>query len=163
MRRLFALILAIFLWFSVAPISSANAAPTSPVLVPCKESTAFQQRMKSSTSATAARRAEAYANLQCGPEGLPHLVVDPDYAHLGEFVIPSLLFLLIAGWIGWAGRAYIQAAKKTSNPEEKEIIIDVPLAIQCALAGAVWPLAALKEFTTGELTAKDDEIPVSVR
>jgi photosystem I subunit 3 len=163
MRRLFALILAISLWFSVAPMSSANAAPSAPFLVPCKESPAFQQRIKASTSATAARRAQAYGDLQCGQEGLPHLVVDPDYAHLGEFVIPSLLFLLITGWIGWAGRSYIQAAKKTSNPEEKEIIIDVPLAIQCALAGAIWPLAALKEFTTGELTAKDDEIPVSVR
>ncbi len=163
MRRLFALVLATFLWFSVAPTLSASAAPSETFLVPCKESPAFQQRMQASQSATAARRAEAYGDLRCGSEGLPHLIVDPDYAHLGEFVIPSLLFLLIAGWIGWAGRSYIQAVKKTSNPEQKEIIIDVPLAIKCAISGAFWPLAALKELTTGELTAKDDEIPVSVR
>jgi photosystem I subunit 3 len=159
MRRLFALILAVFLWLNVAPALSANAA----TLTPCKDSPAFQQRAEASQSATAPRRFAAYSSLLCGEEGLPHLVVDPTAAHVGEFTIPAILFLYIAGWIGWAGRSYIQAAKKTSNPEEREIIINVPTAIQCSLTGALWPLAALKEFTTGELTAKDDEIPVSTR
>ncbi|UBF25705.1 Photosystem I reaction center subunit III [Kovacikia minuta CCNUW1] len=159
MRRLFALILAVFLWLNVAPALSANAA----TLTPCKDSPAFQQRAQTSQSATAPRRFAAYSSLLCGEEGLPHLVVDPTAAHVGEFTIPGILFLYIAGWIGWAGRTYLQAAKKSSNPEEKEIIIDVPLALQSSLSGAFWPLAALKEFTTGELTAKDDEIPISVR
>ncbi|NJP09838.1 MAG: Photosystem I reaction center subunit III [Leptolyngbyaceae cyanobacterium RU_5_1] len=161
MRRLFALIIAIVLWIGIAPTPPAHAFN----LTPCSESAAFAQRAKSSVSPTAGRRFDFYAKsgALCGEDGLPHLVVDPDAAHAGEFAIPAVLFLYIAGWIGWVGRAYIQAAKKSSNPEEKEIIIDVPLAVQLMLTGFAWPLVALKEFTTGELTAKDNEISVSPR
>ena len=63
---------------------------------------------------------------------------------LVNLLIPSLLFLLIAGWIGWAGRSYVIAVRKDKSPEEKEIIIDVPLAIQCSLSGALWPLACFQ-------------------
>ncbi len=161
MRRLFALILAVTLWFGFAPTKPAEAAN----LVPCSESAAFAQRAKSSVSATAAQRFDFYAKsgLLCGEEGLPHLIVDGSLSHAGEFLIPSVLFLYIAGWIGWVGRSYLQAAKKSGSPEEKEIIIDVPLAVQKALTGFAWPLAALKELTTGELTEADDKIPVSPR
>ncbi|MBW4522793.1 MAG: Photosystem I reaction center subunit III [Scytolyngbya sp. HA4215-MV1] len=161
MRRLFALLLVISLWFGFIPPSPAHAYN----LTPCSESAAFAARAKASTSATAPRRFAAYANsnLLCGEDGLPHLIVDGNLTHMGEFLIPSVLFLFIAGWIGWVGRAYLQAIKKGGSPEEKEIIIDVPLAIQCMLTGFTWPLLALKEFTTGELTAKESEIPVSPR
>lgn len=161
MRRLFALILAITLLFSVAPASSAMAS----TLTPCKDSAAFAQRAQASQSATAKQRFEFYASsgVLCGEDGLPHLIVDGSLAHAGEFLIPSILFLYIAGWIGWVGRAYLQSIKKTGSPEEKEIIIDVPVAVKFMLSGFIWPLAALKEFTTGELTAKDTEVPVSVR
>lgn len=161
MRRLFALILAVTLWFGFAPTKSAQAFN----LTPCSENAAFAQRAKSSVSPTAAQRYEFYAQsgLLCGQDGLPHLVVDGRLDHAGEFLIPSVLFLYIAGWIGWAGRSYIRAAKKSGSPEEKEIIIDIPLAIGCSLSGATWPLLALKELTTGELTAKDNEIPVAPR
>ncbi len=115
MRRLFALILAVFLWFGVAPALSANAA----TLTPCKDSPAFQQRAEASQSATAPRRFAAYSSLLCGEEGLPHLVVDPTAAHVGEFTIPAILFLYIAGWIGWAGRSYIQAAKNPAILKRK--------------------------------------------
>jgi photosystem I subunit 3 len=57
----------------------------------------------------------------------------------------------------------LQSAKKDSNPEEQEIIINVPKAISFMLTGFTWPLAALRELTTGQLTAKDEEIPVSPR
>jgi len=159
MGRLFALVLAITLWFGLVPMAPANAYN----LTPCKDTPAFQQRAKTSTSATAAQRFEAYGSLLCGDEGLPHLIVDGNLAHAGEFLIPSLLFLYITGWIGWVGRAYIQAIKKTDSPEEKEIIIDVPLAVKISLTGFAWPLAAVKEFTTGELLAKDSDVTVSVR
>ncbi len=162
MRRLFALILAVTLWFGVAPTQSAQAFN----LTPCSENAAFAQRAKAATSQSAARRFELYAqqpNLMCGEDGLPHIIVDGSLAHAGEFLIPSILFLYVAGWIGWAGRSYIIAAKKSGSAEEKEIIIDVPLALSCSLTGFAWPLAALKEFTTGELTAKDNEIPISPR
>ena len=161
MQRLFALILAITLWFGFAPAQPAHAFN----LKPCSESAAFAQRAKNSVSPTADRRFSAYANsgLLCGEDGLPHLIWDGSLAHAGESLIPSVLFLYIAGWIGWAGRSYLQAAKKSGSPEEKEIIIDVPLALQFSLTGFAWPLLALKEFTTGELTAKDADISVSPR
>jgi photosystem I subunit 3 len=159
MRRLFALILAIFLWIGFVPAPAANAYN----LTPCKESAAFAQRAKASTNSTAKERFAAYSNLLCGDDGLPHLIVDGSLGHAGEFLIPSILFLYITGWIGWVGRAYLQAIKKGGSPEEKEIIIDVPLAIQCMLGGAVWPLAAVGELTTGKLTANDAEIPISPR
>ena len=78
-------------------------------------------------------------------------------------MIPSILFLYMAGWIGWVGRSYLQVTKKSATPEEKEIIIDVPLAIKCMLSGVLCPLAALTSITSGEMFAKDDEITVSPR
>ncbi|XWK90830.1 MAG: Photosystem I reaction center subunit III [Phormidium sp.] len=168
MRRLFALILTISLWFSFAPAASASGVDGSSVLVPCKESPAFQQRYKDVRPTTAdpesgKKRLDRYSEAMCGPEGLPHLIVDGSLDHAGDFLIPSILFLYIAGWIGWVGRAYLQAIKKDKSPEEKEIIIDVPLAVSKMLTGPLWPLLALKEFTTGELVADDSKIPVSPR
>lgn len=162
MRRLFAIVLAVMLWFGFVETAPAQAAYDN--LTPCGESQAFATRMKASTSPTAAQRYEQYskAGLLCGPEGLPHLIVD-NPAHMGEFIIPGILFLYIAGWIGWVGRAYIQAIQKGPNPEAKEITIDVPLAIKSMLSGFAWPLAAFGEISTGKLSAKENEITVSPR
>jgi photosystem I subunit III len=160
MQRLFALVLTIFLWFGFVAPQPAHAYN----LTRCGDNPVFQERMQNSTSASAARRAELYSNLLCGKDdGLPHLIVDGNLAHIGEFTIPGILFLLITGWIGWAGRSYIQAAKKSGNPEEKEIIIDVPLAIKCMLGAALWPLLAFKELASGELTEANNKITVSPR
>ncbi|OLP17324.1 Photosystem I reaction center subunit III [Leptolyngbya sp. 'hensonii'] len=161
MRRLFALLIVLCLWVGFTLPASADVAG----LVPCKDSPAFAQRAKNSKSATAPQRFKSYADsgVLCGTDGLPHLIVDGRFSHAGEFTIPSILFLYIAGWIGWVGRAYIQKAKKSDSPEEKEIIIDVPAAVGLMLTGFSWPLLAVKEFTTGELLAKDDEITVSPR
>lgn len=164
MRRLFALILLISLWVGFSPSASAYTAG----LVPCSESPAFQQRAESarptnSDPASGQKRFERYSQALCGPEGLPHLVSDGRISHAGDFLIPSIMFLYIAGWIGWVSRAYLIAIKKEKNPEQKEVILDVPLAIKLMLTGYVWPLTALKELTTGELFAKDEEITVSTR
>jgi photosystem I subunit 3 len=166
MRRLFALALVICLWFGFAPPASASLAGDNVAgLVPCGESAAFQQRAKNATTEAAKARFDFYANssLLCGEDGLPHLIVDGDLAHMGEFLIPSILFLYIAGWIGWAGRSYLIAVRGEKNAEEKEIIIDVPLALKCSLAGATWPLVAFKDIASGAMFAKDDEITVSPR
>ena len=162
MRRLFAAILVVSLWISFAPVASAYN------LVPCKDSPAFKELAKNARStngdpASAKARFDRYSEALCGPEGYPHLIVDGNLSYAGDFLIPSVLFLYIAGWIGWVGRAYLQAAKKSDSPEEKEIIIDVPMAVKFMLSGFLWPLAALKEITTGEMFAKDDEITVSPR
>ena len=161
MRRLFALVLVLFLSFGFATAANADVAG----LTPCDQSKAFLQRASDARTPQAKQRFELYAksNVLCGTDGLPHLVVDGRLDHLGEFIIPSILFLYIAGWIGWVGRAYIIHVRGEKDPEMKEIIIDVPTAIRYMLTGFAWPAAALKELTTGELTAKDSEITVSPR
>ena len=162
MRRLFAAILVLSVWISFAPVASAYN------LVPCKDSPEFKELAKNARStngdpASAKARFERYSQALCGPEGYPHLIVDGNLSKAGDFLIPSILFLYIAGWIGWVGRSYLQVTEKSATPEEKEIIIDVPLAIKCMLSGVLWPLAALTSITSGEMFAKDDEITVSPR
>jgi photosystem I subunit 3 len=164
MRKLLALILMAALWFNFAPAASADGN-----LVPCSESAAFQQRAKTFVNTTSdplsgQARAERYSEALCGvDDGLPRLIVDGRLDHAGDFTIPSILFLYIAGWIGWAGRSYLIAMRGEKNAEMKEIIIDVPAAVKFMLAGALWPLAAVGEFTSGQLMAKDSEIPISPR
>lgn len=160
MRRILALILAVAVWFSFAPTASADVAG----LTPCKENPAFVARAKKATTEQAKERFHQYGEkLLCGTDGLPHLIVDGRLNHAGEFIIPSLLFLYITGWIGWVGRAYLQTIQRDKNPEDKEIIIDVPLAVRTSLSGVAWPLMAIKEYTSGEMFAKDSEITVSPR
>ncbi|MCX7594307.1 MAG: Photosystem I reaction center subunit III, partial [Fischerella sp.] len=138
-------------------------------LVPCSESPAFQQRAQVARNTTAdpesgRKRFERYSQALCGPEGLPHLIVDGRLDRAGDFLIPSILFLYIAGWIGWVGRAYLQTIKKQGGDvEQKEIQIEVPLALPIMLSGFAWPATAIKELLSGELTANDEEIPISPR
>jgi photosystem I subunit 3 len=167
MRRLFALILTICLWFNFAPPAQAQTPGTG--LVPCSESPAFQERVQAARAtnfdpASGEKRFERYSQQLCGPEGLPHLIVDGRLSHFGDFTIPGILFLYIAGWIGWSGRAYLQKNKQEGGDVEwREVKIDVPRAVQTVLSGATWPIASLRELLSGELTAKDEEIPISPR
>ena len=157
-------------------------------LEPCKDSQVFKKRLKNSVSKLEARlskydadtppflalqkqidktknRFDKYANsgLLCGSDGLPHLVTDGRWNHAGEFIFPGLLFLYITGWIGWVGRGYLQVVSLDKKPTEKEIIIDIPLAIKFATSGFSWPLAAIQEFTSGNLLADDSDITISPR
>uniref|UniRef100_A0A7S4X4Y6 Photosystem I reaction center subunit III n=1 Tax=Mesostigma viride TaxID=41882 RepID=A0A7S4X4Y6_MESVI len=111
------------------------------------------------------RRFDFYASqgVLCGADGLPHLIVDGDLNHLGEFVVPGLGFLYVAGWIGWVGRRYLVEVAKSENPTEKEIIIDVPLARTLLMDGAVWPIAAWMDLLNGSLLEKKENITVSPR
>ncbi len=168
-RKLLALFLVIGIWLCVTPIASADAVETVSGLVPCKDSPAFVKRAATARNTTAdpesgKKRFERYASQLCGAtDGLPRLIVDGRLSHAGEFLIPSVLFLYITGFIGWAGRAYLIAAREDKNPEEKEIIIDIPLAIKSIIAGLLWPAAAVGELLSGKLTAPDEEITVSPR
>lgn len=167
MRKLLALILVFTLWIGFAP-AAAQAQESVSGLVPCKDSPAFQARAQNPRNTTAdprsgEKRFERYANKLCGPDGLPRLIVDGRLSHAGEFLIPGALFLYIAGWIGWAGRSYLISVREEKNSEEKEIIIDVPRAIGCVVSALLWPVAAVKELLSGELTAKETEIPISPR
>lgn len=117
------------------------------------------------TIAKAKARTAAYknSNLLCGADGYPHLIVDGNLEHLGEFVFPGLGFLYISGWIGWVGRKYLIDAKTQAKPTDAEIIIDVPKALGIMFAGWSWPALALTELRQGELLAPADEVTVSPR
>jgi len=191
MKRLFALILVISLWFgiSLAATPAAYAEFSFKLLTPCSTSAAFQERLQAEVSSYTARLATfqagsgpaeyltgkiaqtearfakyADSSLLCGEDGLPHLISDGRWDHASEFTIPGLIFLYITGWIGWVGRAYLIAIRKDrATAAQKEILLDVPLAIKCMLGGFAWPLAAIKEFASGELLVPEKEVTVSPR
>ena len=173
----------------VAP-SEAYARDVQPYagLTPCKKSKAFQKREKGEIKALEKRlkkydpdsapalalkatidktktRFKNYgeAGLLCGADGLPHLIVDGNLEHLGEFAIPGLGFLYVAGWIGYAGRSYVMLNKEKAKPTEGEIIIDVPTALGLMMAAGAWPVKAFFELKNGTLTAPESEITVSPR
>lgn len=164
MRRLFALILVFTLWFGFSPTANADIAG----LTPCGETQAYVQKAKNFRNTTdnpnsGQMRAERYAQALCGPEGNPHLIVDGRWSHMGDFFIPSIMFLYIAGWIGWAGRSYLIAIRDDKNAEMQEVVINVPLAVSKMLAAATWPLLAFAEMSTGKMFADESEITVSPR
>ena len=157
-------------------------------LTPCKDSPAFTKRLQNSIKKLESRlekydestppalalqkqiektqnRFKKYSQsgILCGTDGLPHLIADGRWNHAGEFMFPGLLFIYITGWIGWVGRGYLQCISTAKKPTEKEIIIDVPLAIKFSVSGFTWPLAAIQEFTSGQLLANNDDITVSPR
>lgn len=111
------------------------------------------------------QRFDRYSNseLLCGKDGLPHLITDGRWDHAVEFMIPGMMFLYISGWIGWVGRNYLNTVSSSTNPTEKEIIIDVPLALKIMSSGFIWPVSAWQEFTSGNFLASDSEITVSPR
>lgn len=111
------------------------------------------------------RRFDRYSNseLLCGKDGLPHLITDGRWDHAVEFMIPGMMFLYTTGWIGWVGRSYLNTISSSVNSTEKEIIIDVPLALKIMSSGFIWPVSAWQEFTSGNFLASDSEITVSPR
>ena len=171
--------------FVAVPLS-ANADVAG--LVPCKSSKEFAKRLDGSVKKLENRltkyevgtppalalekqiektktRFAKYgdAGLLCGTDGLPHLITDGRWSHSGEFTIPGIFFLYIAGWIGWVGRKYLRAVSTTKNPTESEIIINVPLALKIMTTGYIWPISAWQELISNELVAPDSEITVSPR
>ena len=159
MRRLFAVVLSAFLLFGFAPMAKADVAG----LTPCAETPRFQQRAAAAKTDQAKARFEAYGQALCGTDGLPHLIVDGRWSHSGEFIIPGIAFLYIAGCIGWAGRNYLIAIRGDKDAQMKEIQIDLPLAFKSTLAAATWPLAAFGALTSGKLLESDDKVTVSPR
>jgi photosystem I subunit 3 len=128
------------------------------------ENTPQAEFLKKEISLTNARF-ESYkkSNLLCGKDGLPHLITNGDFHHFNEFSLPALVFLYITGWIGWAGRKYLQYSLNTENSFENEIIINVPIAFPIIISGFLWPIEAWKEFIAGKLIVTDDEVTISPR
>lgn len=176
-------------FISFANVNKANAVPNVGTLVDCADSPAFKKRLDASVKKLETRlkkyeagtppalaleqqisltknRFDRYAksDLQCGKDGLPHLIADGDWNHAAEFMLPGMMFLYTTGWIGWAGRKYLKTvAQTTKNPAEKEIIIDVPLALQIMISGYLWPVYSWREFLKGDFVASKSEITVSPR
>lgn len=157
-------------------------------LIPCNESPIFTKRLETSIRKLEGRvkkyeagsppalaldqqiertkqRFDRYSksSLLCGKDGLPHLITDGRWSHSIEFIIPALMFIYISGWIGWVGRKYIRTVSEISNATEKEIIIDVPLALKIMSTGFIWPVSAWQEYISGTLLADVSEITVSPR
>jgi|UniRef100_A0A7S4LHE1 photosystem I subunit 3 len=176
---------------SSTPVPAMAAEPISG-LTPCAESKKFNKVLKKelksiekreklyekdsapylaleSTKARTEKRFKSYAKagLLCGTDGLPHLISDPGlavrYGHAGETFIPTFGFLYIAGYIGTAGRTYLQEIKGRKKPTESEIIIDVPLATSIAFKSWNWPATAFQELTSGDLLEKDENVTRSPR
>jgi len=158
----------------------AGGGPGIAGLTPCKDSKPFAKRQKAALKelskrlakyekgsapaialeATAARTENRFANyakagLLCGNDGYPHLIADPGlavkYGHSAETLLPTVEFLLFAGWLGHSGRSYLV---ETRN-RQQEIIIDVPLALSCLGKGVMWPASVVRELTSGELIDKE--------
>jgi photosystem I subunit 3 len=157
-------------------------------LIPCNQSPNFTKRLDSSVKKLEGRlkkynsgsppnlaieqqikrtkqRFERYSKsgLLCGKDGLPHLITDGRWNHSIEFVIPGLLFLYSTGWIGWVGRKYIRTISSSENAGEKEIILDVPLALKIMSTGFIWPISAWQEYVSGTLLADATDITISPR
>jgi len=100
------------------------------------------------------RREVAYGERYCGKlDGLPRVMIQPGVKS-GGVVIPAFMFLYTAGWIGWAGRSYLL---RTRDPQ-KEINIDVPLALTCMASGFAWPVLAWQDLVNGELVVPGGDI-----
>ena len=184
MKRCFFAVLASIMLIKAPLVASADVSG----LVPCKDSAVFKSRLDKSVKKLSARLANyeadtpAYLALQeqinktearfdkygkqgllCGTDGLPHLIADGRSSHAGEFILPGIGFLYTTGWIGWAGRTYLQYAKKTDKPNENEIIINVPVALGIMASGFLWPVSAWNELVSGELLVSGEEVTVSPR
>ena len=160
MKTLIMILLTGLIWLGGMPLASA-AGQTH--LIPCQESAAFMERLQNAPKTYYFDQPyQAYsANLLCGEDGLPHLQLRFDRAV--DIAIPFAIFFYFAGFVGWSGRAYLIGSKRASKPEEMEIFINIPLAIQSFTQGLLWPLLAFKELTTRDLTVKDSELSVSPR
>jgi len=100
------------------------------------------------------KREQAYGDRFCGKkDGLPRVIASGEIVR-GGVVVPALMFLYTAGWIGWAGRSYLI---RTAD-EKKEINIDVPLALTCMASGFSWPVAAWQDIVNGKMVVDDKNV-----
>ena len=159
MKKLLPLILAIVLWFTAAPAASADG-----ILVKCKDSAAYQEKVASYPNNYYFNEPDrAYGEyLTCGEaDGLPHLVIN--LKNSVDIAIAFSLFFYITGFIGWSGRTYLITISQQKSQEQSEIFISFSEAIPAMSKGLLWPMLAVKELLSGKLTADKNEIYVSPR
>jgi len=145
-------------------------------LEPCKQSKKYAKRIKDSlykiktrqdkypegsvvynrfvekTARIKARQA-AYGERLCGKkDGLPRVLADNSIK--GGVLLPSLVFLYITGWIGWVGRDYLRKTRSI----EKELNMDVPLALTCMASGFAWPVLGWQAIVNGKMAVNDYDL-----
>ena len=181
MKFFFSIITSVFLIVGITPFAMAANGPTlnadrgsteftASALQTCSENPKFIERASLATTPKDIARFERYGKALCGDDGLPHLLIGPpiepfgallNRGHEGDLLIPGVLFIYIAGIIGWSGREYLIESKKTKNPAEMEIIIDFDLAKKCLVKGAQWPLIANQQGRNGDLREEDKNITLN--
>ena len=155
------------------PVLNKDRAPTdfsAQPLTTCSENPRFQARAAEAKTPKDIARFERYGKASCGDDGLPHLLIGPpiepfgallNRGHEGDLLIPGVMFIYIAGIIGWAGREDLRFSKTQKNPAEYEIIIDTAVAWQCIKKGAAWPLHAHREGKNGDIRENDDNVSLN--
>jgi photosystem I subunit 3 len=173
---------------------AGNTDSTNTLLIPCKDSVEFNRGFEGIIEGLEKRKEvyekgtpgydeiegeigrtresfEVYKNCICGAlDGLPHLIADGGTELYGidtsgDLLIPSAIFIYIAGYIGWAGRRYLIYIRGLEKEIfwKREIIIDVPAASYIMLTCFLWPLDALDEYLNGKLIVGDEYIYRSKR
>jgi len=103
---------------------------------------------------------EALGNRYCGlKDGFPRTIVTGETDVRGSAVWPAAVFLYTAGWIGWSGRSYLMR----TNSIEKELYIDVPLALTCMASGFSWPVQATQSITSGDFAVPGNMVRESTQ
>ena len=181
MKFFFSIVITCFLFLGITPTAfaakgqvlnpdRASTEFTASPLTKCSENPKFIERASSAKTQKDITRFERYGKAACGDDGLPHLIIGPplepfgallNRGHEGDLLIPGVLFIYIAGIIGWSGREYLIESKKTKNPADLEIIIDLDLARKCLIKGAQWPLLANQQGKNGDLREKDNNITLN--
>ncbi len=181
MRRLFAILISAFLVVGFAPLANAATGSalnadradttfTASALSQCSENARFQERASAASTPQAVARFERYGHVNCGDDGLPHLIIaatiDPFGAlfmrgNEGNVLIPAHIFVGVCGIIGWAGREYLKMARESGEAVDKELFIDSELLQKALIKGAQWPFAANTQGRTGGLRESNKNITTS--
>merc|ERR1712060_579845 len=134
-------------------ISSYASAKNSSIsgLTPCTESKAFAKR-KNQELKELQKRMKKYE-----ADSSPGIALKNGRAN--DVFVPTLGFLYFAGWLGHSGRLYLEATRD----REKEIILDVPLAIAILAKAIAWPVMVSQLVASDSLVEKDENITVSPR
>jgi len=87
----------------------------------------------------------------------PRLIVDGRASHLGDFTIQ--VFLILPGLLAGQGVPICKQSKLTGAAPKAKKSLSMFLWLKCLGSGLLWPVAALQEFLSGDLVAKDEESP----
>merc|ERR1712113_376248 len=124
-------------------------------LTPCTESKAFAKR-KNQELKELQKRMKKY-EADSSPAIALKATMERTERRFNNYGKSGLLYF--AGWLGHSGRLYLEATRD----REKEIILDVPLAIAILAKAIAWPVMVSQLVASDSLVEKDENITVSPR